>query len=100
MLNICSITLCFPGRRIVIITDTFDHELVVKNVTLINLCSMPMSHLLEALNSDEVNLKDYNLFVTILGYNDLELDKRFFEIYYKHVLDMLQRQSLFAHFMI
>ena len=65
----------FPGRRIIIITDAFDHELVIKNVTLINLCSMPMSQLLEALNSDEVNLQDYDLFVTILGYNNLELDK-------------------------
>ena len=45
-----------------------------------------MSHLLEALNSDEANLKDYNLFITILGYNDLELDKCFFKIHYKHVL--------------
>ena len=38
---------------------------------------MPMSKLLEALNSDEVNLAEYHLFVTILGYKDLELDNIF-----------------------
>ena len=78
MLNISFNALYFPGRHIVIITDAFDHKLVVKNVTLINLCSMLMSHLLEALNSDKVNLKDYDLFIAILGYNDLEVNKHFF----------------------
>ena len=59
-----------------------------------------MGRLLEALNSKEVDLCDYELFVLILGYNDLELDWQFFEIYYKHILDTLQLQSPFGKFII
>ena len=82
--------LCFVGRKITIITDAFDHKIHIRNVPLISLCSTPMSQFLEALNSDEVDLGSYDLFVLILGYNDLELDRHFFELYYKHILDSLQ----------
>ena len=59
-----------------------------------------MARLLEALNSKEVDLSEYELFMLILGYNDLEMDRRFFEIYYKHILDTLQLQSTFAKFIV
>ena len=59
-----------------------------------------MSQFLEALNSDEVDLECYNLFVLILGYNNLELDRYFFELYYKHILDSLQHQSPVAKFIV
>ena len=59
-----------------------------------------MGKLLEALNSKEVDLSDYEIFVLILGYNDLKMDRQFFEIYYKHILDTLQLQSPFAKFIV
>ena len=88
------------GRKITIITDTFEHEIHICNVTLISLCSTPMSRFLEALNSDELDLSAYNLFVIILGYNDLKLDRHFFMLYYKHILDTLQRQSPMVKFIV
>ena len=36
----------------------------------------------------------------MLGYNDLELDQVFFDMYYKRVIDSLQRQSPLAKFLI
>ena len=62
--------------------------------------STPMHRFLEALDVKEVDLGRYNLFVLVLGYNDLELDRVFFDIYYKRVIDALQRQSPLAHFVI
>ena len=92
---------CFIlGRKIVIITDAVDHEVDIKNITFISVGNTLMARLLEALNSKEVDLCDYEPFILILGYNDLELDQRFFEIYYKHILDTLQLQSPFARFII
>ena len=82
------------------IIDAFDHKLDVKNVTLISVGNTPMGKLLEALNSKEVDLGDYELFVLILGYNDLKMDRQFFEIYQKHILDTLQLPCPFAKFIV
>ena len=60
----------------------------------------PMQRFLEALEDKEVDLGRYNSFILVLGYNDLELDRLFFDIYYKRVIDALQRQSPFAKFLI
>ena len=67
------------GRKIAIITDAFDHKLDIKNVTVISVGKTPMGRLLEALNSKEVDVSEYKLFILILGYN-LELDTVFWNI--------------------
>ena len=88
------------GNSIVIITDALTHNIVIKNCTLISLMTMPMQRFLEALEDKEVDLGRYNLFIFLLGYNNLELDRLFFDIYYKRVIDTLQCQSPFAKFLI
>ena len=85
--------LIIVGNKIAILTDAFEHKLDIKNVAHISVGNTPMARLLEVLNSKEVDLSEYDLFMLILGYNDLEMDCRFFEIYYKHILDTLQFQS-------
>ena len=90
----------FLGRKIAILADAVDHEIDVRNVTFISAGGTPLAKLLEALNSKQVDLCDYELFILILGYNDMELDRQFFEIYYKHILNTLQLQSPFARFVI
>ena len=95
MLLLCIV---IAGKKIAILMDTLKHEFDFKIVTLISVRNTPMVRLLEVLNSKEVDLSEYELFVLILGYNDLEMDCRFFEIYYKNILDTLQLQSPFAKF--
>ena len=90
----------FLGRKIAILTDAVDHEINIRNVTFISVGGTPLAKLLEALNRKQVNLCNYELFILILGYNDMELDRHFFEMYYKHILDSLQLQSPFARFVI
>ena len=90
----------FTGHSIAIITDTFSHNIVVKNCTLISLMTTPIYRFLEALEEKEVDLGWFNLFVLVLGYNDLELDDVFFDMYYKRVIDSLQRQSQLAKFVV
>ena len=67
---------------------------------LISLMTMPMHRFLDALEDKEVDLSRYNLFILVLGYNDLELERLFFDLYYKRVINSLQRQSLFVKFLI
>ena len=62
------------------------HDIVIKNCTLISFMGTPMHRFLEALEDKEVDLGRYNLFILVLGYNDLELDRLFFDIYYKLLL--------------
>ena len=83
-----------------IITDAFMHDIVVKNRTLISLMGIPMHEFLDALEDKEVNLSRYKLFILVLGYNDLELNRLFFYLYYKCVIDSLQHQSPCAKFII
>ena len=90
---------CFL-QEIPIITDAFTHDILIKNCTLISLMITPMHRFLEALEDKEVDLSRYNIFILLLGYNDLELDRLFFDLYYKRVIDSLQRQSPFAKFLI
>ena len=78
----------------------FTHDILIKNCTLIRLMTMPMHRFLEALEDKEVDLSRYNLFILVLGCNDLELDRLFFDLYYKRVIDSLQRQSSFVKFLI
>ena len=47
-----------------------------------------------------MDLGCYDLFVLILGYNNLELDRYFLELYYKHILESLQHQSPMAKFIV
>ena len=77
MLLLC---LVIAGKKIAILTDAFKHELDIKNVALTSVGNTPMARLLEVPNSKEVDLSEYKLFVLILGYNNLEMDCRFFEI--------------------
>ena len=90
----------FAGNSIAIITDAFSHDILVKNCTLISLMTTPMYRFLEALEDKEVDMGRFNLFVLVLGYNDLELDRVFFDLYYKRVIDALQRQSPLAKFVV
>ena len=76
------------------------HDIVVKNCTLISLMGTPMHRFLDALEDKEVNLSRYKLFILVLGYNDLELDRQFFDLYYKYVIDSLQHQSTCTKFII
>ena len=59
-----------------------------------------MYRFLDALEDKEVNLSRYGLFVLIIGYNDLELDRLFFDLYNKQVIVTLQCQSPCAKFVI
>ena len=83
-----------------LITDAFSHDIAVKNCTVISLMDTPMHCFLEALDEKEVNLSSFSLFVLVIGYNDLELDRLFFDLYYKRVIDALQRHSPCAKFLI
>ena len=88
------------GNLVAIIIDAFTHDNVIKNCTLISVMGTQMHRFLEALEDKEVDLSRYNLFILVFGYNNLELDRLFFDIYYKHVIYVLQHQSPFAKFLI
>ena len=47
-----------------------------------------------------MNLSRYSLFILVIRYNDLELDRLFFDLYYKRVIDALWHQSPCAKFLI
>ena len=59
-----------------------------------------MHRFLEALEEKEVDLGRYNLFILVLRYNNLELDRRFFDLYYKCIINSLQRQSPLVRFLV
>ena len=86
----------FTGNSIAIITDTFSHNILIKNCTLISLIGTQMHRFLEALEDKEVDLGRYNPFILVSGYNNLKLDRLFFYLYY----NALQRQSPFTKFLI
>ena len=67
---------------------------------MISLLETPMHRFLDALEDKEVNLSRYSLFILVIRYNDLELDRLFFDLYYKMVIDALQRQSPCVKFMV